>query len=142
MAGRIATAEIDIDATPQDVWDALTDPRQIEKYMLGSQVETDWVEGSPITWKGEYEGRSYEDKGKVVEVDPGRRLTFTHFSAMSGAEDVPANYHTLVYKLERQGSQTHVSLSQDNNKSDEEAEHSRANWEKMLGELKRVVETD
>ena len=59
---------------------------------------------------------------------------------MSGAEDVPANYHTLVYELDRQGSQTHLSLSQDNNKSDEEAEHSRANWEKMLGELKRVVE--
>jgi uncharacterized protein YndB with AHSA1/START domain len=141
MTGRIATAEIDIDATPQDVWNALTDPKQIEKYMFGSRVETDWVPGSPITWKGEYEGKAYEDKGKIVEVDPGKRLKLTHFSPMSGADDVPANYHTLVYELERHGSQTHLSLSQDNNKTDEEAEHSRANWDKMLDELKRVVET-
>jgi uncharacterized protein YndB with AHSA1/START domain len=142
MTGRVATAEIDIDAAPQDVWDALTDPDQIAKYMFGSRVESDWVEGSPITWKGEYQGKAYEDRGEIVEVDPGRRLTLTHFSPMSGADDVPANYHTLVYELERHGSQTHLSLSQDNNKSDEEAEHSRANWEKMLGELKRVVETN
>jgi uncharacterized protein YndB with AHSA1/START domain len=141
MTGRVATAEIDIDAAPQDVWDALTDPDQIAKYMFGSRVESDWVEGSPITWKGEYEGRAYEDKGKILEVEPGRRLRLTHFSPMSGAEDVPANYHTLLYELEQHGSHTHLSLSQDNNKSDEEAEHSRANWEKMLGELKRVVET-
>jgi uncharacterized protein YndB with AHSA1/START domain len=141
MPGRVATAEIDIDATPQDVWNALTDPEQIEKYMFGSRVETDWMKGRPITWKGEYEGRAYEDKGEIVEFAPERRLAFTHFSPMSGTEDVPSNYHTLVYELERHGAQTHLSLSQDNNKTDEDAEHSRANWEKMLGELKRVVET-
>ena len=35
---------------------------------------------------------------------------------------------------------THVSLSQDNNKSEEAAEHSRANWDKMLSGLKEVAE--
>lgn len=140
MAGHVAIAEADIRASRSKVWRALTDPDQIQKYMLGSRVETDWNPGSRITWTGEYEGKRYEDKGEVVEVEPERRLELTHFSPLSGDEDVPENYHTLVYELEERDGKTHVSLSQDNNKSEEAAEHSRANWGKMLAGLKEVVE--
>ena len=64
----------------------------------------------------------------------------THFSPLSEREDVPDNYHTIVYELEPVGGVTHLTLRQDNNPSEEEAEHSRANWEKMLAGLKDVVE--
>src|SRR5689334_9363730 len=84
MTGKIATAAVDIAAAPQRVWKALTDPDEIETYMFGSRVETDWQPGSPIVWRGEYEGRRFEDKGKVLEVEPAQRLTVTHFSPLSG----------------------------------------------------------
>ena len=132
MTGRVATAEAEIHAPRSKVWRALTDPEQIQKYMLKP--------GSRITWKGEYEGKTYEDKGEVLEVVQDRRLKVTHFSPLSGKEDAPENYHTLVYELKENDGKTHVSLSQDNNLSDEAAEHSRANWEKMLSALKEVVE--
>ena len=132
MTGRVATAEAEIHAPRSKVWRALTDPEQIQKYMLKP--------GSRITWKGEYEGKTYEDKGEVLEVVQDRRLKVTHFSPLSGKEDAPENYHTLVYELKENDGKTHVSLSQDNNPSDEAAEHSRANWEKMLSALKEVVE--
>ena len=141
MADHVATAESEIDAPPSQVWAALTDPEQIKKYMFGSQVETDWRPGSPIVWKGEYEGRQYVDKGEIVEFEPERRLKVTHFSPLSGQEDVPENYHTLVYELEEHGAKTRVSLSQDKNPTEEAAEHSRANWEQMLSGLKQVVES-
>ena len=141
MADHVATAESEIDAPPSQVWAALTDPEQIKKYMFGSQVETDWRPGSPIVWKGEYEGKQYEDKGEIVEFEPERRLKVTHFSPLSGQEDVPENYHTLVYELEEHGEKTRVSLSQDKNPTEEAAEHSRANWEQMLSGLKQVVES-
>jgi uncharacterized protein YndB with AHSA1/START domain len=140
MAGHVATAETDIRAPRSTVWRALTDPDQIERYMFGSRVETDWKPGSRITWKGEFEGKKYEDKGEVLEVEREHVLKLTHFSPLSGAEDVPENYHTLVYELEERDGTTHVSLSQDNNKSEEAAEHSRANWDRMLSGLKEVVE--
>jgi uncharacterized protein YndB with AHSA1/START domain len=140
VADHVATAEIEIDASPVKVWTALTDPEQIEQYMFGSQVLTDWNQGSPIVWKGEYEGKKYEDKGKIVEFEPERRLKMTHFSPLSGEEDKPENYHTLLYELEERNGTTHVSLSQDNNPTEEAAEHSRANWEQMLAGLKQVVE--
>jgi uncharacterized protein YndB with AHSA1/START domain len=140
MTGHVATAETEINAPASKVWHALTDPDEIQKYMFGSRVETDWQPGSRITWKGEYEGKEYEDKGEVLEVEPERRLKVTHFSPLSGDEDVPENYHTLLYELSERDDATHVSLSQDNNSSEEAAEHSRANWEKMLSALKDVVE--
>jgi len=137
---HIARAETEIEAPPSRVWQALTDPEQIEKYMFGSRVVTDWRPGSAIVWKGEYEGKPYEDKGEILEVEPERRLRMTHFSPMSGDEDVPENYHTLTYELEGRNGSTRISLSQDGNDTAEAAEHSQANWEKMLSGLKATVE--
>jgi uncharacterized protein YndB with AHSA1/START domain len=140
LANIVATAETDISASPARVWSALTDPAQIKRYMFGSKVETDWKPGSAITWKGEYQGNAYQDKGQIVEVEPRRRLVITHFSPMSGQPDVPENYHTLTYVIEPRGEGTHLSLSQDNNASEEEAAHSRDNWAAMLSALKEVIE--
>jgi uncharacterized protein YndB with AHSA1/START domain len=140
MTDHVATAETEIEAPPSKVWTALTDPDQIEKYMFGSHVVTDWKPGSSIVWKGEYEGKKYEDKGEILEVEPERRLKLTHFSPLSGQEDLPENYHTLVYELESHGPKTRLALSQDGNPTEEAAKHSRENWEKMLSGLKEVVE--
>jgi uncharacterized protein YndB with AHSA1/START domain len=140
VTGYVAKAEAEIEAPAARVWRALTDPDEIEQYMFGSRVETDWEPGSQIVWRGTYEGKAYEDKGEVVTVEPERRLEVTHFSPLSGQEDVPANYHTLVYELEQRDGTTRVALSQDNNSSEEAAEHSKANWEKMLAGLKEVAE--
>jgi uncharacterized protein YndB with AHSA1/START domain len=140
MTGVVATADVDINAPAQKVWTALTDPDTIARYMMGSRVKTDWQPGSTITWSGEYQGRPYEDKGEVVEVEPGRRLVVTHFSPLTGQKDEPGNYHTVRYELDEKGGRTHVSLTQDNNGSQDEAEHSAQNWSMMLNGLKDVVE--
>ena len=140
MADYVATAETEIVASPAQVWAALTDPTLIKKYMFGSLVDTDWQQGSPIVWKGEYEGKSYEDKGEILEIEWERRLKVSHFSPLSGQEDVPDNYHTLLYELTPDGNKTHISLSQDKNASEEEADRAKGNWEMMLGGLKKVVE--
>ena len=140
MADHVATAEVAISASPAQVWAALTDPRQIKKWMLGADVESDWTRGSPIVWRGEYGDSAYEDKGQIVEVDPPHHLRMTHFSPLGGQEDVPANYHNVSYDLEERGDRTYVTLRQDNNASEDEAEHSAANWNLMLRSLKEVVE--
>ena len=140
MTGLVATAETDVHATPEQVWAALTNPGVIAKYMFGTRVETDWQPGSPITWAGEYQGKQYQDHGKVLEVDPNRLLRVSHFSPLTGQPDTPENYHEVTYRLTGDGGHTHVTLSQDNNSSPDEAEHSRANWDMMLQGLKKAVE--
>jgi uncharacterized protein YndB with AHSA1/START domain len=140
MTGVVATAHIDIAAPATRVWDALTQPSQIKQYLFGSTVETDWQPGNAITWSGEYDGRPYQDKGEIIAVRAPERLELTHFSAMSGAEDVPENYHRLVYSLTPIEGGTRVELTQDNNPDDEAAAHATANWQTMLEGLKRHVE--
>ena len=76
----------------------------------------------------------------MLAVDEPTLLSVSHFSPLSGQDDVPENYHTLVYTLAAQGDGTHLALSQDNNGSEEEAEHSRGMWEQMLQGIKAHVE--
>ena len=140
MADHVATADVEIAASATRVWTALTDPVEIKTYFFGTDVETDWKPGSVIVWRGEYEGSAYEDKGEIVEVEPGRRLKMTHFSPMTGQADEPENYHTLTYDLTEQGAITHVSLSQDNNPDEKSKSHSEKNWTAMLDGLKKYVE--
>jgi uncharacterized protein YndB with AHSA1/START domain len=141
MTGYTAKAQTEINASADRVWAAMTDPDQIKEYMFGSQVETDWTPGGPIRWKGEYEGKSYEDKGEVLEVEPGRRLRVSHFSPLTGQDDVPENYHTVTYDLDEHDGHTHVALTQDNAGSEQEAEHSSGMWQQMLDGLKKQVES-
>ncbi|MFB6726431.1 SRPBCC domain-containing protein [Kribbella sp. NPDC056345] len=137
MTDYLARAEIDIEATPEQVWAVLTDPEQLKELWFGAEVETDWVVGSPITWTGEWEGKPFQDKGQVLEVDPGRLLRFTHFSPLTGQDDVPENYHTLTWEL---SAATHLVLTQDNNASAEEAEHATGMWNQLLAKAKDAAE--
>ena len=125
---HIANASTTINAPASKVWDALTDPAKISKYMFGATVTSDWKEGSPITWKGEFKGKKFEDKGKVIRAVPQRLLQYTH------------NNHNVTVELSGDSKRTNLKLSQDGSSSDEERKHSEENWRVMLDGLKKVAE--
>ena len=136
----VAKASVVINAPAAAVWDALVDPKALKQYMFGSTVISDWKKGSKIVFKGEWQGKPYEDKGVILQLDPGKRLQYSHFSPLMGKPDTPENYHTVTIELSNAGSGTRVSLSQDNNATEEARDHSQKNWETMLGGLKKYVE--
>jgi uncharacterized protein YndB with AHSA1/START domain len=138
----VATSAISIDAPPARVWQVITDPAAMASFFFGAEVVTDWAIGGPILWRGVWEGKPYEDKGEVVEFEPPRRLVTTHFSPLTGEPDVPENYHTLVWTLEPRGTQTVLTLSQDNNANAEAAAHSEQMWDSLVAEVKRLAEAD
>lgn len=142
MTGHVAHAKVTVDATPQQAWKALTDPDMIRRWMVGTEVSTDWQVGSPITWRGELAGRPYEDKGEVREADEPRRLSMTHYSPLMGQQDRPENYHTVSYTLEGKddGGPTTVTLEQDGNDTEEQAGKFSENWQGMLDAFKKAVE--
>jgi uncharacterized protein YndB with AHSA1/START domain len=135
-----AKSSVKINASKTKVWDALVDPEAIKEFMFGTDVTTDWREGSPIVWKGEWEGKAYEDKGEILKFKPNERLQYSHFSPLSGQPDKPENYHTVTIELSDEGKQTRVSLTQDNNPTEEARAHSEKNWGMMLAGLKKFVE--
>ena len=137
---NIAKAVGTIHASPADIWKALTDPDLIKKYMFDTTVVSDWKEGSTITWKGEWEGKPYEDKGKILRMELYRQLQYSHFSPMSGAEDIPENYHIVTIDLKKEGNDTVVTLTQNNNPDEKAKDHSEKNWNMMLDSLKKLLE--
>jgi uncharacterized protein YndB with AHSA1/START domain len=136
----IAQASTTIDAPPDVVWKALVTPDTIKKYMFGTTVTSDWKVGSPIAWKGEWEGKAYEDKGVILALEPERRLEYTHFSPLSGLPDAPDSYHKVTIDLAKETNGTRVTLTQDNNATEQARQHSQQNWEKMLSGLKALLE--
>lgn len=136
----IARSSITVAALPEKVWDALVNPAAIKQYMFATTVVSDWTEGSPIVWKGEWQGKRYEDRGVILQLSPGRALQYTHFSRLAGLPDRQENYHTVTIQLSPEGKHTRVSLTQDNNPTEEARSHSEKNWRMMLDGLKRFVE--
>jgi uncharacterized protein YndB with AHSA1/START domain len=137
---RDAEANIVVAAPPERVWKALTDPADVKEYFLGTHVTSSWREGDPVTFEGEWQGKSYQDMGTVLEARPNELLRITHYSPLSGLPDEPGNYHTVEYGLEAVAEGTRVSIIQGNNRSDDEAAESEKLWSTVLGNLKGYLE--
>ena len=136
-----ATAKTTIHAPASKVWDALTKPELIKQYLFGTDVISDWKVGSPIVYKGEWEGKSFEDKGKILKLEPKKMLMSTHWSPLSGVPDTPENYHTVTYQLLEKNGGTDVTITQDNNANEEERVHSEQNWKTVLDGMKKLLES-
>lgn len=136
----IARASVVINASRDRVWKALVNPAALKEFFFGSDVRSDWKEGSPITWSGVWEGKPYQDKGVVLKAEPDYALQYTHFSPLMGQPDKPENYHTVTIELSDAGKQTRVALTQDNNATEDAQLHSAKNWSAMLAGLKKFVE--
>jgi uncharacterized protein YndB with AHSA1/START domain len=137
---HIARVSTVIDAPVSSVWDALVNPETIKQYMFGTDVVSSWEEGSPIVWKGEWQGKSYEDKGVIQQCKPGELLQYTHFSPLSGLPDEPDNYHTVTISVTPDGSRTRLVLTQNRNPTAEAREHYEKNWTMVLTGLKKLLE--
>ena len=135
-----ATASTVIHAPASKVWEAITNPALIKQYLFGTDVISDWKVGSPILYRGEWQGKPFEDKGQILEIEPEKRLVSTHWSPMSGVPDLPENYHKVTYQLSDTNGKTEVTILQDNNASEEEKAHSEANWKAVLEGMKKLLE--
>lgn len=111
----------------------------------GTRIETDWKIGHPITFKGEWQGKSFTDRGEIQSLSEAHELSFTHWSDKDGSGRRPPSYHLVKYELEPSGSGTKVTLSQFNEGEDKaidaktKAEFEK-NWKMMLEGLKKSVE--
>ena len=93
-----------------------------------------------MTFRGDWQGKPYEDLGTITAIEPNRRLAYTHWSPLSGTPDTPENRHQLEFTLDEHEGHTTVKLTQDKNPTEEARDHSAEMWSALLGDLKQVVE--
>ena len=137
IKGQVST---DIHAPINKVWDALTRPEIIKQYFFGTNTFTDWKVGSPIKFKGEWEGKTYEDKGTILDIEKNKLIKYDYWSSISGIEDKPENYAVITYKLKEKDDQVNLTIIQENIPDEKMKEHSEENWQKVLNGLKNLLE--
>jgi uncharacterized protein YndB with AHSA1/START domain len=138
--GITGKASAVIDAPAPKVWEALTRPEIIKQYFFNTNTHTSWKVGSPIRFTGEWQGKSYEDKGTILAFEPDRRISYTYWSSMSGIEDLPENYVTITYQLSEEHGKTRLEITQENIPDEKTKEHSEDNWNKVLNNLRQLLE--
>ena len=137
---RIAKASTTVNTTIDKAWDALITPAAVKQYMFGTTIASDWHKGSAITWKGDWKGKPYEDKGVILDIEPTRLLRYTHFSPLAGLPNRPENYHTVSYAVTGDDDQSTLTITQENNRDQAEVDESQKTWTTILEGLKKVVE--
>ena len=137
-----------INASVAKVWDALVNPEQTKKYMFGCETVSDWKVGSPLLWRGEYEGKEMVFvKGAIVDIKPGKFLAYTTIDPNSTIDDLSENYLTVTYDLSVENGQTLFTVTQgDYSKVGEgerrytEAYNNGEGWNPILVQIKKLVE--
>ncbi|HEX5429985.1 MAG TPA: SRPBCC domain-containing protein [Patescibacteria group bacterium] len=136
-----AKSETTINAPIEKVWQTLTDPELVKQWLFGTEMSvSEWAVGGKISYKGVWEGKTYEDKGEILELVPEQKLASTYWSGMSGLPDVPENYQKVSYILSEANDGTKLTIIQEGNPTEESAKHSESNWNTVLESFKKLAE--
>src|ERR1700684_3157414 len=140
---------IDIHAPASKVWHALTNPEEKKKYMFGCEALSDWKEGSPLIWKGNFNGvELIAVKGEIRKIHAGKFLEYTVIDPNNPKiPDLPENYLTVTYELaDKNGTPTLTATQGDYNTVGEGADRYKhsvdgGGWAPILEAIKAQVET-
>ncbi len=135
-----STASLEIRAPLSIVWDAITKPEIVKQYFFGTNLVTDWKVGSPLFFRGEWEGKTYEDRGTVLSFTPMQSLSFNYWSAFSGLEDKLETRQIIRYELDPILDGVRLTIQQSNVDTQKHADHSADNWRSVLQALKHLLE--
>lgn len=141
MTGISFSKSISIDASADQIWDALINPDKIKLYLYGTHAESTFKVGESITFSGEYDGHKYEDKGEILIFDPGKMFSYTYLAEFSGLKDLPENYQIVTFTIEPRDHGCQLTVEQRNIHSEEAKSHSEKGWENILEAIKKLVES-
>jgi uncharacterized protein YndB with AHSA1/START domain len=144
----IVTSTITIKAPATKVWDALTNPEQTKKYMFGCEALSDWKVGSPLIWKGNFNGvELVAVKGTILKIQPGKFLAYTTIDPNNPSmPDLPENYLTVTCELSEENGTTVLTATQGDYSTVADGENryqhtvGGGGWTPILEEIKKLVE--
>jgi len=127
-----------IRTTPEKLWQALQEPEFTRKYWMGTVQESDWKTGSD--WKLVFADGRLADSGKVLEIDPPKRLVLSWRNEWS--ELKAEGYTRMTCTLEKLGAQVKLTIVHEMPKPDSEfIKKVSTGWPMILASLKSLLET-
>jgi len=131
--------EVYIRTTPEKLWEAITDPELTVLYFHGSRVDSKWQVGDAIVHRLPDGKPALE--GKVLEIDPPRRLvtTFKFAQHPEGRRERPSR---VTWEIEPQGTTCRLTLTHDDFDGETVTYREVARgWNPVLSGLKTLLET-
>ena len=135
--GDTAVFEIYIKATPERVWEAITDPVQRAAYSFGVQTQSDWVPGS--TYRASVPGAFDIAEGENLVVEPPRLLVQS-FRALWSDEVSAQGITRVTWEIEPVGDSCRLTVVHDQLPESANAEL-YGGWPMILSGLKTLLET-
>jgi uncharacterized protein YndB with AHSA1/START domain/DNA-binding transcriptional ArsR family regulator len=130
--------EIYIRTTPEQLWEAITDPTIRSKYNFGAEVHSDWTVGARLEMGAPDAGGPLGD-GEILEIDPPRHLVHTMTARWS--EDVKAEGASRVtWDIEPVGDSCRLLVTHDQLREGANPEL-YGGWPMILSGLKTWLET-
>src|ERR1044071_4562041 len=111
---HVSRASVAIEASSTAVWGALVSAAAAKRYFFGATVDSDWTEGRPITFTGEFRGNAYHEKGIILRCSSEKMLQYSHWSDLEGLPDLPENYRHWTFQIAPEGSGVLLSVTEDN----------------------------
>ncbi len=140
MSEISTSSSVTIEAPAERVWEAITTPSQIAEWFLGVETESDWQQGSQLVHRGSYQGKPYEDRGEILQIEPPTLLVHTHWSDVSGVPDSPEHYQRVTWSLAEHDGVTDLTVAEENLPSEQAKTVSDQSWAMVLGNLKHLLE--
>lgn len=132
--------QIFIQATPERVWQAITDPDMTQHYYFGTRIESDFVPGSPYVYLTA-DGSPMLD-GTIVESDPPHRLVMTFRPRWTGeGEDAPVS--RVTWEVTPHEEQSKLSLIHEGlGIHGAVGEGIKDGWTRIISTMKTMLETE
>jgi uncharacterized protein YndB with AHSA1/START domain len=128
-----------IRTTPEKLWQALIDPEFTRRYWVETWQDSEWKPGA--SWRIMIPDGRVADSGKVLEIEPGRRLVLAWRNEFmpSMREDVDSR---MTYEIEPQGDSVKFTVIHESEKPDSKLiEGVSKGWPGILSSLKSLLET-
>jgi uncharacterized protein YndB with AHSA1/START domain len=136
-------SQIVIHAVPSVVWNYLTMPELMKKWMgdeeMQLEVLTEWNINGPIVIKG-FHHEAFINKGTILMFQPEVILQYTHLSSLSELNDRIENYTILTFALESIGSDTLLKIKIVNFPTDSIYRHMALYWNATVSVIKDTIE--
>ena len=127
----VVERELEIDASPETVWELLTDEREATRWM-GQAAEFDLRPGG-VYRVAVIPGNTAS--GAFVEIDPPRRLVFTWGWEEGSSSSVPPGSSTVEFELAPSGDGTLLRFRHSGLPSAEAAASHGHGWDHYLARL-------
>ncbi len=131
--------QIYIQAKPENVWQAITDPNMTEQYYMGTRIESDFIPGSPYVYRTA-DGTPMLD-GTIIESDPPHRLVMTFRPAWTGeGENAPVS--RVTWEITPHEDQSKVAVIHEGLDLDIDMGRGiQDGWAQVISGMKTLLET-